>query len=117
GKQLQGFVDLAEAFYGEELGVHLVDLDGGVQDGFQVEVEDLAVAFEDVGAFAVGADEAAAVDLDAAVLADEAEFDGVPEEAANSFQVAFERGFVGRASDLDGGAELAVMGKEIGENR
>ncbi len=67
---LEGFVDLVEAFDGEEAVVHFIYLHGGVKDGIEREVIDLAAAFEDVGAFGVGADESAAVDFDAAVLAD-----------------------------------------------
>src|SRR5271154_6523461 len=66
------------------------------------------MAFEDVGAFAIGADEAAAVDFDAAVLADEAELDGVPEEASDALQSGF---VVYRR------AQLPVVRQEIGENR
>jgi len=122
--RLQGFVDLVEGLDGEEELVHLVDLDRGVEDGFEGEVFYLAVAFQDVSAFAVGADEAAAVDADAAVLADEAELDGVPEEAAYALKHGFGGGaglgrcglgigfvFVAGAVGVDdAGAELAVVG-------
>jgi len=70
---VKGLVNLVEAFNSEKEFVHLVDVNWGVQDGIEGKIADLAVALEDVGAFAVGADQAAAVDFDTAVLADQAQ--------------------------------------------
>src|ERR1700722_5797830 len=55
----------------------------------------------------MGGDEATAVDLDLAVLADKAEFDGEPEEATH----ALERHRIGEA-----GADLSVAFEEVGED-
>ena len=55
----------------------------------------------------MGGDEAAAVDLDAAVLADEAELDGEPEEAAHALELLV----VGEA-----GADLAVALEKVSED-
>jgi hypothetical protein len=83
---LGSFVDLVEGLYGVEHGLHFAGLELLVEDGVEVEVLDLTTAGEDPGAFSVGGDEAAAVDLDLAVLADKAELDGEPEEAAHALE-------------------------------
>lgn len=104
---LGGFVDLVEGFDGVEYGLHLAGLELLVEYGVEVEVFDLASSGEDPGALAVGGDEAAAVDLDLAVLADKAELDGEPEEAAH----ALEGLGVGEA-----GADLSVAFEKVGED-
>ena len=101
------FVDLGEGFNRVEDGLHGSGVELLVEDGFEVEVFDLAAAGEDAGALSVGRDKAAAVDLDLAVLADEAELDGEPEEAAH----AFEFFVIGEA-----GAYLAVVLEEVSED-
>lgn len=100
-------VDLIKGFDGVEDGLHLAGLELLVEYGVEVEVLDLASSGEHTGALAVGGDEAAAVDLDLAVLADEAELDGEPEEAAH----ALKRLVVGEAC-----ADLAVVFEEVGED-
>src|SRR5580700_8645226 len=55
----------------------------------------------------MGGDEAAAVDLDLAVLADEAEFDGEPEESAHALELFG----IGEAR-----TDLAVALKEVAED-
>jgi hypothetical protein len=104
---LGGFVDLVERLYGVEHGLHLAGLELLVEDSVEVEVLHLAASRQDPGAFSVGGDEAAAIDLDLAVLADEAELDGEPEEAAH----ALERHGIGEA-----GADLSVTFEKIGKD-
>ena len=65
-------------------------------------------ALDDVHAFAVRADEAAAVDLDFVVLADKAELDRVPEQAAE---------FLQHFLIVDGRADAAVVLEEIAQRR
>ena len=69
-------VDLVEGFDGEENGLHGAGLHGLAEDGFEGKVADLAASLEDAGTFGVRADEAAAVDLELTVLADDPELDG-----------------------------------------
>jgi hypothetical protein len=104
---LGGFVDLVEGLDGVEDGLHLAGLEVLVEDGVEVEVFYFAAAVEDSSAFAVGGDEAAAVDLDLAVLADEAELDGEPEETAHALE-GFGAG--------EAGADFAVGFEEVGKD-
>ena len=59
-------------------------------------------------------DQSAAVELDLAVLTDDAELDGEPEEASHALQLVLRRaaGAIGKA-----GADLAVVLQEVGEDR
>jgi len=103
------FVDLVEALDGIEDRLHLADVDYGVEYVGQLELADFeaGAALDYVGALAVRGDQAAAVDLYGAVLADDAELHGEPEEAAHALEVFG----VGEA-----GADLAVVLQEIGED-
>src|SRR5260370_36823764 len=104
---LGGFVDLVEGLYGIEDRLHLAGLKLLVEYGVELEVFDLAAAGEYAGAFAVRGDEAAAVDLDLAILADEAELYGKPEEAAHTLELFG----VGEA-----GADLSITMEKVTEN-
>src|SRR5215469_15666558 len=104
---LHGFVDLVEAIDGEQAGVNAVNSHRRVEHFVEGEIASFAAAGDHVGAFAVRADHAAAVDLDLSVFADQPEFDGIPEKAAEPLQ----RVFV-----LDLRTEASVVLQEIGEN-
>ena len=88
--------------------MHLVHFDRGAQDLFELKATHLATSIEHVRTFAVGTDKPAAVDLHAALLADEAEFDRIPEDAADEF----ENGLVANTR-----AELPIVRQKIREDR
>lgn len=105
---MHGLIYLIEAFHGEEQVMLLVDFNRGRDHLFKGEVMDGAMTVNDASAFGLGADESTAVELDAIVLADDAELDGVPEDASE----LFENGGVG-----DGGANAAIVLKKACKNR
>ncbi len=105
--QFSRFVDLVEGLDGVENRLHLAGLKLLIEDGVEIEVLDLAASGQYAGAFAVRRDQAAAVDLDLAVLPDEAKLYREPEETAHTLQ----RLGVGEAC-----ADFAVAFEEVCED-
>ena len=105
---MHGFEYLVKALDGEQQVMHLVHLDRSAQDLVEHEWTHLATFVEHVGALAVGADQSTAVHLYLAVLSNESELHGIPEDAPDPFQ----NRLIGNAR-----ADLAVVGKKIGKYR
>ena len=74
-----GLINLIETAYGKQQFVQLVHFYPRSQHFIQRKIMNGAMALDHVPAFAVGADEPAAVNLDFVLLADHAELDRVPE--------------------------------------
>src|SRR5262249_30303134 len=72
-------VDLIETVHCKQHFLELIHFYRGVEHFVQGEIVHGAMSFDHAQAFAVRADESAAVDLDFVVLADETELDGIPE--------------------------------------
>src|ERR1700739_1597593 len=75
-------VDLIETLNREEDLLHFVHFDRGIDDLVERKVVHRASALDDVLALAVRANHAAAVNLDLASLANQAELNRIPEEPA-----------------------------------
>ena len=103
---MHGIVNLIKTTHCEKQLVQLINLNGRLQHLVQRKVVNRAVPIDYIPAFAMGADEPAAVDLDFALLANQPEFDGIPEQATQLLEDCF---------IFLGGADAPIVFQKFGE--
>src|SRR5437868_14387173 len=79
-------VDLIETLDCEKPFMNFVNLDGSFQYLVEVEVSDFAPSRKHICAFAMGADDAAAIHFDLSSLPNQSKFDRIPKQPAQPFE-------------------------------
>ena len=105
---LDSFIELVEGLGNEEHILEVIDLERLVKDRVERERPSVALWAKRIRGVAVRGDESRAIDLNPAILANETELHGEPEQPRHARRVLFVVG---------GGRNLSVMLQKISEYR